>query len=57
MLGFESYETTKSTVSGIEVMHMIHKGQVEGIWNVLSEVQFISDIMDDAAKKIKFYLS
>ena len=42
MLGFKSYESTKRTISGIEIMHMIHKGQVEEIQDVLSEVQFIS---------------
>ena len=26
MLGFKSYETAKSTMSGIEIMHMIHTG-------------------------------
>ncbi len=49
MLGFKSYETATSTISGIEIMHMIHKGQVEEIRDVLSEVQFISDLMADAA--------
>ena len=49
MLGFKSYESAKNTISGIEIMHMIHKGQVEVIQDVLSEVQFISDIMADAA--------
>jgi len=49
MLGFKSFETAKSTISGIEIMHMIHKGQVEEIRCVLAEVQFISDLMADAA--------
>ena len=49
MLGFKSLETARSTLSGIEIMHMIHKGQIEEIQDVLSEVQFISDIMADAA--------
>ncbi len=38
----------KSTVSGIEAMHMIYKGQIEEIRDVLSEVQFENDIMADA---------
>lgn len=49
MLGFKSYETAKRTISGIEIMHMIHKGQVERIRCVHSEVQFINKIMSDAA--------
>ena len=49
MLGFKSFETAKCTISGIEIMHMIHKGQIEEIQDVLSEVQFISDLMADAA--------
>jgi hypothetical protein len=49
MLGFKNYETAKRTVSGIEIMHMIHTGQVEAIRGVCSEVQFISGIMGDAA--------
>jgi hypothetical protein len=43
------YESAKSTISGIKIMHMIHKGQVEGIQCVLSEVRIISDLMADAA--------
>lgn len=31
MLGFKSLETARSTLSGIEIMHMIHKGQIEVI--------------------------
>ena len=49
MLGFKNFETAKRTISGIEIMHMIHKGQVEEIRDVFTEVQFISDIMADAA--------
>ena len=49
MLGFKSFETAKRTISGIEIMHMIHKGQVEEIQCVLCEVQFISELMADAA--------
>jgi len=49
MLRFKSFETAKSTISGIEIMHMIHKGQVEEIQCVLSEVEFINTIMGKAA--------
>jgi hypothetical protein len=46
MLGFKNFETAKKTTSGIE---MIHKGQVEVIQDVLSEVHLISDLMAYAA--------
>jgi transposase-like protein len=29
MLGFKSFETAKKTIQGIEIMHMIKKGQVK----------------------------
>jgi transposase-like protein len=45
MLGFKTYETAKKTISGIEVMHMIHKGQIEEIRCTQSEMRFISEIM------------
>ena len=46
MLGFKTLESIEKTIAGIEIMHMIKKGQVEGISCVQSEVQFISQIMD-----------
>ena len=49
MLGFDSFETAKRTICGIEAMHMIRKGQVEEIQSALSEVQFINKIMGIAA--------
>jgi transposase-like protein len=45
MLGFKTLESTEKTIAGIEIMHMIRKGQVEGISCVKSEVKFISEIM------------
>ena len=45
MLGFGSLESAEKTIAGIEVMHMIRKGQVEGVQCVLSEVEFINKIM------------
>jgi putative transposase len=30
MLGFKSFETAQSTLTGIELMHMLRKGQLEG---------------------------
>jgi transposase, IS6 family len=49
MLGFKSFVTAKSTISGIEIMHMIHKRQVEEIQCVFCEVEFINTIMGMAA--------
>ncbi len=45
MLGFKSFESAKKTLCGIEMMHMIKKGQVEKIQCVLSEVQFVNEVM------------
>ena len=45
MLGFDSFETAEKTICGIEFMHMIRKGQVEGIQCVLFEVEFLNSIM------------
>jgi len=49
MLGFKSLASAERTIAGIEMMHMIHKGQVKGIRCVQSEVQFINEIMSEAA--------
>ena len=49
MLGFASSETAEKTICGIEVMHMISKGQVEEIQCVRSEVEFLNKIMGIAA--------
>jgi IS6 family transposase len=49
MLGFDSFETAKKTICGIETMHMIRKGQVEEIQSVLSEVEFFNKIMGISA--------
>jgi len=45
MLGFDSFETATKTICGIEIMHMIRKGQVEEIQCVFSEVEFFNRIM------------
>lgn len=49
MLGFKSFKIAKETICGIEIMHMIRKGQVEEIHDVLSEVKFLNRIMCKAA--------
>jgi len=45
MLGFDSFDTAEKTICGIETMHMIRKGQIEGIQCVLSDVDFFNKIM------------
>lgn len=45
MLGFGSFERTEKTIAGIEIMHMIRKGQIEEIRCFLSEVEFINKMM------------
>jgi putative transposase len=30
MLGFKSFDTAQKTLAGVELMHMIKKGQMEG---------------------------
>ncbi|MBF7097845.1 IS6 family transposase [Alkalibacter mobilis] len=45
MLGFHSYESAVKTICGIEIMHMIRKGQVEGIQCVHSEVSVINEVL------------
>jgi len=49
MLGFKTLDSAERTIAGIEIMHMIYKGQIEDIRCVQSEVQFINDIMSEAA--------
>jgi putative transposase len=29
MLGFKTHDTAQRTIAGIELMHMLHKGQIE----------------------------
>jgi len=45
MLGFDNFETAEKTICGIDIMHMIRKGQVGEIQCVLSEVEFFNIIM------------
>ena len=49
MLGFKTLDSAERTIAGIEIMHMIHKGQIEEIRCVKSEVQFINEIMSEVA--------
>ena len=49
MLSFMSLKSAENTILGIEIMHMIKKGQIEQVQNALSEVQFINRILGVAA--------
>jgi IS6 family transposase len=50
MLGFQSFHTTIKTIKGIEIMHMIKKGQVDTLNQcVLAEVNFINQLFGIAA--------
>lgn len=49
MLGFQSYQSAEKTICGIEVMHMIRKGQVGEIQCVLSEIKVNNELLEIAA--------
>ena len=45
-LGYQSFHTAWKTIRGIEILHMINKGQVEGVSkkDVLAEKKFIDSL-------------
>lgn len=45
MMGFKSFETAEKTIAGLEIMHMLRKGQIQGERNALFELEFINQIM------------
>ena len=50
MLGFQSFHTAIKTLKGIEIMHMIKKGQVDTLNQcVRAEVNFINQLFGIAA--------
>ncbi len=51
MMGFKSFNTARRTLSGIEAMNMIPKGQVSGIeqGDSISQVKFIEAIFGVSA--------
>ena len=50
MLGFQSFHTAIKTLKGIEIMHMIKKGQVDTLNPcVRAEVNFINQLFGIAA--------
>jgi transposase-like protein len=48
MSGFKDFMKASSTLAGIEALNMIRKGQVEGIYTVLLEMNFIYNLMVEA---------
>lgn len=51
MLGFGSFHTARTTLRGIETMHMLRKGQVEGVakGDIAAQLNFFTQIFDLAA--------
>jgi transposase, IS6 family len=50
MLGFQSFSTAIKTIKGIEIMHMIKKGQIDTLNQcVRAEVNFINQLFGIAA--------
>ncbi len=49
ILDFQSYEIAMNTICGIEAIYMNRKGQVEEVQCVLSEIDFINNIMEIGA--------
>ena len=51
MMGFGSFNTARRTLSRIEAMSMIHKGQVKGITkgDSVSQVKFIEELLGVSA--------
>jgi transposase, IS6 family len=50
-LGFLSFKTARRTIGGYEAMHMMRKGQVEGIGegDIRGQVRFVADLFNVAA--------
>ena len=51
MMGFKTFNSARRTLSGIEAMNMMRKGQVKGIeqGDIVSQVKFIEAIFGIAA--------
>ena len=45
-LGYQSFHTAGQTIRGIEIMHMINKGQVEGVSkkDILGQKKFVESL-------------
>ncbi len=50
-LGYQSFHTAWRTIRGIEIMHMINKGQVEGVnkKDILGQKKFVESLFGIAA--------
>lgn len=50
-MGFKSFNTARRTIKGYEIMHMLKKGQVQGVEKgaVIERVKFIAEIFGVAA--------
>jgi len=47
MLGFKTFRTAKQILCGVEVMHMLKKGQLQqGVKSVQSEIEFIHKLFE-----------
>ena len=45
MSGFQSFRSANKTLKGIEIMHMVRKGQVNDLnYSVLNEVKYINQL-------------
>jgi IS6 family transposase len=51
MMGFQSFNSARRTLSGIEAMNMIRKGQTKGIskWDRMSQMKFIEELFGVSA--------
>jgi transposase-like protein len=51
MMGFQSFNTARRTLRGIEAMNMIRKGQIQGVekGDIQAQVEFMSQIFELAA--------
>jgi transposase-like protein len=51
MMGFQSFNTARRTLRGIEAMNMIRKGQIQGVkkGDIQAQVEFGSQIFELAA--------
>ena len=51
MMGFKSFHSARRTLSGIEAMNMIRKGQAKGInkGDSVSQVKFIEELFGVSA--------
>lgn len=51
MMGFQSFHTARRTLSGIEAMNMIRKGQVNGIsqGDSVAQAKFVKEIFGVSA--------